>query len=150
MTPGEAIAFVETQGIVLESGKGSIPNLADTVAGEPIRGSYWGHPKGNEIFQLTRAIRSSNEVVVCRLVDGKITYVHRRVWPAVVRLQESFDKERLGAVSEIHSPSGKHEVRVTPFPDWVPTSVREEAQQLTASEAASQLVEWFEGLSADL
>lgn len=149
LTPEEAIAFVEAQGILLESAKGSIPNLADTVAGEPLRRSYWGHPKGNEIFLLTRAIRSSNAVLVCRLVEGKVTYVHKRVWPAIFRLQASFDKERLGAIREIHDPSGKHKVRVTAFPDWVPASVKEQAQRLTSSEAAAQLGEWFAGPFAE-
>jgi len=59
VTPEEAISFIEAQGVVLESGKGPIPNLADTVAGKSIKGSYWGHAKGNEIFLLTRAIRIS-------------------------------------------------------------------------------------------
>ncbi|MCH8872621.1 hypothetical protein IH824_07600 [candidate division KSB1 bacterium] len=149
VTPEEAISFIEAQGVVLESGKGPIPNLADTVAGKSIKGSYWGHPKGNEIFLLTRAIRSSKEVLVCRVVDGKVTYLHRRVWGAIVRLQANFDKERLGAIREIHRSSGKHEVEVTPFPDWVPASVKEEAERLTNSKAASQLGEWFEDMLRD-
>ena len=57
MTLEEAVSFIEEQGVVLESGKGPVPNLADIVAGEAIKGSYWGHPKGNEIFLLTRAVR---------------------------------------------------------------------------------------------
>ena len=145
LTPEEAIEFVKNQGIVLESAKGSIPNLADTVAGEPIRRCYWGHIIGNEIYLLTRAIRSSKDVLVCRLVEGKVTYVHKRVWPAIVRLHSSFDKDRLGAIKEIHAPSGKHKLSVTPFPNWVPVSVKEQAQLLTRSEAAAQLREWFEG-----
>jgi len=31
MTPGAAIELVRTHGVVLESAKGPIPNLADTV-----------------------------------------------------------------------------------------------------------------------
>ena len=149
MTTEEAISFIDAQGVVLESGKGPIPNLADTVAGKSIKGSYWGHPKGNEIFLLTRAIRSSKEILVCRLVEGKVTYVHRRIWGAIVRLQENFDRERLGAIREIHRSSGKHEVEVTSFPDWVPTSVKKEAERLTDSKAGSQLGEWFEDMLRD-
>jgi len=32
MTPAEAIEFVKTHGVVLESAKGPIPNLAEAVA----------------------------------------------------------------------------------------------------------------------
>ncbi len=144
VTPEEAILFIEAQGVVLESGKGSVPNLADAAAGEFIRGSYWGHPKGNEIFLLTRTIRASKDILVCRLVEGKVTYVHKRLWAAIIRLSANFEKEDLGAICEIHSSSGKHEVRVSPFPEWVPAGVKEEAERLTESQATSRLSAWFQ------
>lgn len=149
MTPEEALEFVALHGIVLESAKGPVPNLADTVAGERIQGSYWGHPMRDEIFLLTRRIRSSGGILVCRLVEGKVTYVHQRLWPAIVRLEKSLGKERLGAIREIHTSSGKHQVSVTPFPDWVPASAREQAEQLTNSDATSQLGKWFEAALED-
>jgi hypothetical protein len=144
MTAGEAIEFVRTYGVVLESAKGPIPNLADAVAGEPIRGSYWGHARGDEIFGLTRAIRASKEILVCRLVNGKITYVHERLWPALVRLQGSLDPDRLAAIHEVHSSTGKHELELTRFTEWVPAGVSEKAKRLTMAKAASQLGEWFQ------
>ena len=42
MTKAEALAFVRTHGVVLESGIGPVPSLAGTIAGSPIRGSWWG------------------------------------------------------------------------------------------------------------
>jgi len=143
MTPQEAIEFIARHGVVLESAKASVPNLADTVAGESIQGSYWGHPMGDEIFILTRAVRSSEEVLVCRLVDGKVTYVHRRLWPSIFRLRNSFDQEHLGALHEVHTSSGKHKVETTPFPDWVSDEVKEEAEALTNAQAATNLGAWF-------
>jgi hypothetical protein len=88
---------------------------------------------------LSRAIRSSPDVLVCGLVDGKITYIHRRLWPAIVRLAGQFSKHRLVAVKEVHTPAGKHKLLVTPFPEWVPKEMLEVAQKLTEKEAASQL-----------
>jgi hypothetical protein len=76
---------------------------------------------------------------VCRLVDGKITYVHRRLWPALIRLAGRFSQQRLAAVKEAHTPTGKHKLLVTPFPEWVPTEVMGAAQKLTEKEAAAQL-----------
>jgi len=46
MTPKDAIAFLDLHGIVLESARGPVPNLAEAVAGERIRGNWWGIPKG--------------------------------------------------------------------------------------------------------
>ena len=98
MNSAAALSFVRRQGIVLESGHGPVPNLAETVVGTPIRGSWWGHAKGKEIFWLTRAVRNSNQVLVCRLLRGKITYVHRRLWPALVRLAHAFRRPDLAAL----------------------------------------------------
>ena len=139
MNAKQAQAWVRKCGIAVESARASVPSLAQVVAGEPPNGSWWAHPKGNEIFLLSRAIRSSPDVLVCRLVDGKITYVHRRLWPAVVRLAGRFSKQRLAAVKETHTVAGKHKLLVTPFPKWVPNEVLRAAQKLTEKEAASQL-----------
>jgi hypothetical protein len=144
MTPKQAIAFVATHGIVLESARGPVPSLAETIAGEPIRGSYWAHSRANEIFMCSRAIRKSSDVLVCRLVGGKVTYVHRRLWPALVRLAERFDAERIAAIHEIHTSPGKHEVRTTAYPDWVTEDVTRAASELTEQESEALLQVAFE------
>ena len=63
MTAKDAIAFVKLHGIVLESARGPVPNLAETVAGERIRGGWWRHAQGRKIFAVTRAIRNSPDVL---------------------------------------------------------------------------------------
>ena len=139
MNAKQALAWVKECGIAVESARASVPSLAQILAGEPLRGSWWAHPKGNDIFLLSRSIRSSPDVLVCRLVDGKITYINRRLWPALVRVAGRFSKHKLAAVKETHTPAGKHKLLVTPFPDWVPDEVQQAAQKLTEKEAASQL-----------
>src|SRR6266576_3363908 len=139
MQAKQAIAWMKKCGIAVESARASVPSLAHVVAGEPIRGSWWAHPKGKDIFRLSRVIRRSPDVLVCRLVDGKITYVHRRMWPALVSLAERFSKQRLSALKEVHTPAGKHKLLVTPFPDWVPQEVLRTGRQLTEKKAALQL-----------
>ena len=136
MTPKQALAFVKKNGVVLESARGGAASLAETIAGAPIRGSWWAHPRGNDIFLCSRAVRQSPDVLVCRLVGGKVTYVHRRLWPALVRLAEEFNAGRLAAIQEVHTPSGKHKVTTIPFPDWVPPGVMRAARRLTREEAA--------------
>ena len=136
MTPKQAIAFVRANGLVLESGRGAVPSLAETVAGEPIGASWWSHPRAHTIFQCSRAVRKSADVLVCRLAGGKVTYVHRRLWPALVRLAHRFDAKRLAAVQEVHTRSGKHEVRTTAYPEWVPADVQRAAEELPEDEAA--------------
>jgi hypothetical protein len=139
MTGREAIAFVEANGIVLESARGPAPSLAAAIAGEPIRGSWWKHPKARQILSCSRAVRDSGEVLVCRLLGGKVTYVHRRLWPAVVRLQDRFEPSRISAIREVHTVKGKHEIQVRPFPGWVPPDVNRQAAKMSAGKAAEIL-----------
>lgn len=139
MTSAGALAFVRRHGIVLESAHGPVPNLAETVVGAPIRGSWWGHARGKEIFWLTRAVRDSKQVLVCRLLRGKVTYVHRRLWPAVVRLARAFKRKDLAALHEVHTARGAHLVRVVPFPRWVPAAVTRRARALSEPKAWAAL-----------
>src|SRR5712692_3719508 len=139
MTPKQAIAFVKANGVVLESGRGPVPNLAEAIAGAAIRGNWWAHPKANNIFLCSRAIRESADVLVCRLAGGKVTYVHRRLWPALVRLAGRFDADQLAVIEEVHTGSGRHKVNVTTFREWVPEEVAQAAARLTDEGATSLL-----------
>src|SRR5258707_15776391 len=103
MTSRQALAFIREHGVVLESARGPVPSLAEVVAGEPVRGSWWSHPKSHEIFAVTRAVRNSDDVLVCRLINRKITFVHRRLWPALVRAAGRLGRAHLSRVSEVHT-----------------------------------------------
>ena len=146
MTPTQALTFVRKHGVVLEAGRGPVVSFADAVAGREIRGSWWGHPKGREIFALTRAVRDSQDVCVCRIVGGKITYVHRRLWPALVRVAPRLPLRRLTMIHEVHTATGRHAIQESAFPEWVPARVQLQAQKLTEAKAISALGRW----SADL
>lgn len=142
MTPHQGLAFVKRHGIVLQAARGPVPSLAEEIAGGPIRGSWWGHPQGQEIFRVAEAICESPEVLVCKLIDGKVTYVHRRLWPALVKLAARFRKERLAKVWNEHTATGAHRACRTPFPEWVPSEVMQQAERLSLAEAEQILSEW--------
>jgi hypothetical protein len=143
MNQKEALAFVERQGIVLQAAHGPLPNLAEAIAGGSIRGSWWGHPTGKEIFRAVKAIGSSSDVLVCKLVEGKITYVHRRLWPALIKLASRFREEQLAKVWDEHTRSGAHQSRRKHFPSWVPSEVMKEAEALSVAEAEKILSPWL-------
>lgn len=143
MTPMQALAFVERHGVVLQAARGPVPSLAEAIAGGPIRGSWWGHPKGREIFQAAEAVSESPEVLVCTLVEGKVTYVHRRLWPALVRLAERFRNDQLAKVWNEHTATGAHRSRRVPFPEWVPAEVMEQAERLSIEKAEEILSLWL-------
>ena len=142
--------MVERHGLVCEAvRRGAIPSLVDAVAGETVMGNWWSHGSSREIFAATRAVRASPEVLVCRLIDGKITFVHRRLWPALVRLADRIDASRLARLNEVHSASGKHLIEEAPFPEWVPQNVASEAQSLSESQALAALGQAAFSLSPD-
>jgi hypothetical protein len=130
VTTADAIEFVRTNGVVLESAVGPVPSLAVTIAGGPINGSWWAHARGREIFALTRAVRDHSDVLVCRLVEGKITYVHQRLWPALVRVSKQFPRKNLAKIRETHTDSGKHINEQIDFPDWVSPEISDQADRL--------------------
>jgi hypothetical protein len=143
LSPERAVAFVAKEGVVLESGRGLVPSLAAAIAGAAIRGSWWAHPRRGEIFRATRAVRDSADVLVCRLLDDKITYVHRRLWPALVRLAPVIGSRRLDALREDHTGSGAHRVVVIAFPHWVPGEVTRAAERLSEAEARNLCGGWL-------
>ena len=142
MTVNEAMAFIHEHGVVLESAKGPVPRMAEVIAGEPIKGSWWAHPKGHSIFAVFEKVKASQDVLVCRLVDGKVTFVHRRLWPALVRAAKRFSADQLAQVHEEHTAAGHHVSRSVPFPKWVPADVADAARRLDEREALAALGEW--------
>jgi len=88
------------------------------------------------------AIADSPDVLTCRIVEGKVTFVHRRVWPALVRLAARFPRERLAGVRQEHTPAGHHVNRIEPFPGWVPGAVEVAARALSEDDALSTLGTW--------
>ena len=142
MTASEALAFIEERGVVLVSAEGPVPRLTEIIAGERIKGSWWGHPKSHQIFAILEAVTESEDVLVCRLVKGKITLVHRRLWPALVRLAARFPPDQIAKVRQEHAASGRHINKEVPFPRWVPPEVMEKAKSISEEEAIAALGEW--------
>jgi hypothetical protein len=133
-------ALVE-HGMLLESARGPLPNVAEMIAGEPISGSWWSHPHSHAIFAEINRLADSPDVVRLRLVNGKVTLVHRRLWPALVRVGDRFSPKQLAAIVEEHTATGAHRVTEQPFPDWVPANARRAAAKLSVDEALAVLPE---------
>jgi hypothetical protein len=76
---------IERHGLLLETDP-NLPSLVALVAGGPVRGSWWGHPLGHTIFATGEALFDGykRDVLLAKLVSGKATWVHRRLWPALL------------------------------------------------------------------
>jgi hypothetical protein len=142
-TAEQALAFVRQHGVVLASAKGPAPRLTEAIVGEAIAGSWWAHPKSHHIYSILGAVTDSDQLLVCRLIDGKITLIHRRLWPSLVRLAQSFAPEQLAQVREEHTSSGRHATRVVPFPQWVPAEVSAQADAIDEQQALAIFGRWM-------
>ena len=85
-------------GILMESHP-KLPSVAAIVAGKPIRGSWWGHIRGHEIFYVTQQMASHPDVVITKLVSKRVTYVHRKLWPAIVAVGSARQNWQLSGLS---------------------------------------------------
>jgi hypothetical protein len=67
-----------------------------------IQGSWWSHPADHDIYAGIMAVRASSEVLTTRLVNPKITLVHRGLWPALVCVADDLSGGQLAALQEDH------------------------------------------------
>ena len=89
---------LQHSGLLLES-DAALPSVASLVAHELIRGSWWGHPRGHDIFQATEQLAARPDVITCKLISGKVTYVHRSLWPALFAVANSREAWQLNRIS---------------------------------------------------
>ncbi len=94
MTPEEALALVRERRIV------PFADFVRAVAGGPVKGSWWGHPRGHEIFNLAGFVHRESTFV--KLVAGKETILHESVYPAFARVvtDEEWRRPRIAALSK--------------------------------------------------
>lgn len=142
MDRGQALDFVREHGVVLVSASGPVPKLTEAIAGEEIKGSWWGHPKGKQIFPVLEDVCEHKDVLVCRLIDDKLTLVHRRLWPALAAAADHFPPSRLCRVTQVHTAGGRHRNVETAFADWLPAGVAAAAKGIGLATALAALGPW--------
>jgi phosphoketolase len=139
MDASAALAFVREHGIVLVSARGAAPTLTHAIAGEAIKGSWWAHPQGKQIFAVLQRVSDDPDVAVCRLLADKLTLVHRRLWPALAALAPEIAPARLARVTQQHTAAGHHVNTETPFADWLPLDAAEEGRAMPREAALAAL-----------
>jgi hypothetical protein len=158
---------LQRYGLLLLQDK-SLRSVAGIIAGEALSGSWWSHPRSHEIFACLETIEK--DAIPTRLIGGKVTFVHRRLWPALLAVAtagETWQKQGLPAnpsrrdlqerllvhAEEVHTASGKHETRLVPWGRWAaladvkpaasPSDARQELQECAlAIGAAESTLPW--------
>jgi hypothetical protein len=88
---------LEEHGLLLLQDR-ALANAVTAITGESLRGSWWSHPRAHDIFQAVTALADHPDVVATKLVAGKVTFVHRRLWAALAGVavsEEPWQREGL-------------------------------------------------------
>src|SRR5262249_37659156 len=81
----KALDELASYGLLLKSDP-KLPSVTTLVAGGPVRGSWWSHPKGHLIFRVLGGLEDREEATVVKLISGKDTFIHRRLFPALASI----------------------------------------------------------------
>ena len=89
-------------GFLLEADP-KLPSVATLITGAPLRGSWWSHPQAQVIFQVNERLEDHKDVLIMKLISGKVTFVHRKVWSQVFAIgtaREPLQLKKLSAEAE--------------------------------------------------
>jgi len=73
-------------------------NAIEVLTGEFPRGSWWSHPQANAIYDVLQSVEKHPDLLLAKLLAGKVTFIHRALWPAllaVVTAREPWQVEGL-------------------------------------------------------
>jgi hypothetical protein len=80
-----------------------LPSVVTIVAGGPIRGSWLAAPSAHGTYAVLVALEDHPEILETKLVSGKVTFVHRDLWPAVLAVATARSAWQLDGLSPVAS-----------------------------------------------
>jgi len=89
---------LEQYGLLLLQDK-VLPSIVGMITGERLAGSWWSHPRSQEIFRRLEELEAAGDVVSTKLIGGKVTFVHRRLWPALTAVGSSRQERQMRGLS---------------------------------------------------
>jgi hypothetical protein len=85
-TTEDALQLLGERGVMALTRQPPLRSLVEEVAGAPVPGSWWAHARGGDIYRIANELEDHPEVLIAKLVAGKVTFVHARLWPALYRV----------------------------------------------------------------
>lgn len=93
------LSRILNHGFLLESDP-KLASVCSLVTGAPLRGSWWSHPLAQTIFQVNEKLEDHPDVLVTKLISGKVTFVHRDLWPEIVAIGTSKEPWQMKGLSD--------------------------------------------------
>ena len=79
----------------------ALPSVAGLVAEAPLGGSWWAHPQAHVIYRVAQRLAAHRDVLTAKLLSGKVTFVHRKLWPALFAVATSREPWQLRGLSPL-------------------------------------------------
>jgi hypothetical protein len=73
-----------------------LPSAVGLITGEVVSGSWWSHPRAQEIF---RKLEELDDVMAAKLIAGKVTFIHRRLRPAMAAVGAARERWQMRGLS---------------------------------------------------
>lgn len=94
----QVLREIERHGVLLVTDP-VLPSVTAIVAGEPVSGSWWSHPRAHEIFAVLTSLEEEQGVLRVKLISKKETFVHRSLWPQLFAVATSRDDWQTAGLS---------------------------------------------------
>lgn len=77
-----------------------LPSVSGLIAGEVVRGSWWSHKAAQTIFSTLGQLEDHRDVIFTKIISGKVTLVHRKLWSEVFAIGTSYAPWQLKDLSK--------------------------------------------------
>jgi hypothetical protein len=94
----EVLGVLADRGLLLKQDR-RLPSVVGLITGESLRTSWWSHPKARLIFAVLAELDEHPDVLLAKLLHGKDTLVHRRLWPALAAVASTREPWQLRGLS---------------------------------------------------
>jgi hypothetical protein len=93
----DVLDYLRKLGVLLETDR-AFPSITGIMVRDPIKGSWWSHPMANEIYLMSQRLAHHPDTIFLKLLSGKTTYVHRRLWPELISIATAQEPWQLDAL----------------------------------------------------
>lgn len=85
-------------GFLLVSGS-EIPDVRTLITGGSSKGSWWADKAAHKIFAVNELLEDHPDVTITKLISGKVTFVHRKLWHKLFAVASSREDWQLRGLS---------------------------------------------------
>lgn len=90
---------IDSTGLLLQQDK-TRENVVRIVTGETLSTSWWNHPKAGFVFSILESVAKHPDITLSKLIQGKVTFIHRRLWPSIYTVGSSKEDWQLRTLTQ--------------------------------------------------